>query len=92
MSTTQQVLAFGRPEAASRSWRPRWPGGPRGSDISWAIAFFVPYVAVFAAFVVYPIIYGLWLGSDLTLYAAADHDAELPDHGGQHACCWSASA
>ena len=69
MSTTQQVLAFGRPEAASRSWRPRWPGGPRGSDISWAIAFFVPYVAVFAAFVVYPIIYGLWLGSDLTLYA-----------------------
>ena len=29
----------------------------------------MPYVAVFAAFVVYPIIYGLWLGSDLTLYA-----------------------
>ena len=29
----------------------------------------MPYVAVFLAFVVYPIAYGLWLGSDPALYA-----------------------
>src|SRR3954452_12970509 len=70
MSTTQQALGFAGPEAVSRSWRPRWLGGPRGSDVSWAIAFFVPYAAVFLAFVVYPVTYGIWLGSDLRLYAA----------------------
>ena len=69
MSSTQQVLGISRPAAFSRSWRPPWHGGLRGSELSWAIAFFVPYVAVFAAFVVYPVAYGLWLGSDPALYA-----------------------
>ncbi len=74
MSSTQQVLEFGRPAAVNRSWRPPWPGGPQGSDFSWAIAFFVPYAAVFLAFVVYPIAYGLWLGRRPELYVTLFDD------------------
>jgi multiple sugar transport system permease protein len=69
MSSTQQALGISRPAAFNRLWRPPWHGGLRGSELSWAIAFFLPYVAVFAAFVVYPVAYGLWLGSDPALYA-----------------------
>jgi multiple sugar transport system permease protein len=69
MSSTQQALGFARPPiAASRSWRPPWHGGLRGSELSWAIAFFIPYAAVFFAFVAYPVVYGLWLGSNPELY------------------------
>jgi multiple sugar transport system permease protein len=68
VSSTQQMLRVGRPIAISRSWRPPWRGGLQGSDVSWAIAFLVPYVAVFLAFVVYPVAFGLWLGSDPQLY------------------------
>ena len=68
MSGSQQILGFGRLSTNSRPWRPSWPGGPHGSDLSWAIAFFIPYVAVFLAFVVYPVIYGIVLGSDPALY------------------------
>ena len=68
MSGSQQVLGFGRLLTNSRPWRPSWPSGPHGSDLSWAIAFFVPYVAVFLAFVIYPVIYGIILGSDPALY------------------------
>jgi multiple sugar transport system permease protein len=69
MSSTQPVLGFGRPAVFSRPWRPPWHGGLRGSEFAWAVAFFVPYVAVFLGFVVYPVAYGLWLGSKPTLYA-----------------------
>jgi multiple sugar transport system permease protein len=69
MSSTQQALGFRQSAAIGRSWRPPWHGGLRGSELSWAIAFFVPYAAVFLAFVVYPVAYGLWLGSSPALYA-----------------------
>jgi multiple sugar transport system permease protein len=39
-----------------------------GADYIWALAFALPYAAIFVAFVVYPIAYGLWLGSDPALY------------------------
>ena len=74
MSTTQQAIGYHRPVARSRSWRPPWRGGPHGSDITWAIAFFTPYVAVFLAFVVYPIGFDLWLGSSPTAYARLFED------------------
>jgi multiple sugar transport system permease protein len=35
-----------------------------GADKLWALAFVTPYVAIFVAFVIYPVGYGLWLGSD----------------------------
>jgi multiple sugar transport system permease protein len=69
MSTTQQVLAIGPSAMAVRRHRPAWRGGLYGSEFAWAIAFAVPYACVFLAFVVYPIIYGLWLGSNPALYA-----------------------
>ncbi len=70
MSGTQQVLVYGRPMTAHRAWRPPWFGGLHGSETAWAIAFFIPYVAVFLAFVAYPVVYGLWLGSNPELYAS----------------------
>ncbi|MBV8614648.1 MAG: sugar ABC transporter permease, partial [Acetobacteraceae bacterium] len=51
------------------SGRLAWHGSLRGSDYVWAIAFALPYVLIFFAFVLYPIGYGLWLGSDPALYA-----------------------
>jgi multiple sugar transport system permease protein len=41
----------------------------QGSEISWAIAFVIPYAAVFLAFALYPIGYGLWMGREPSLYA-----------------------
>ena len=43
--------------------------GLQGSEFTWAVAFVIPYVGVFLAFVAYPVAYGLWLGSDPALYA-----------------------
>src|SRR5262249_5983151 len=42
---------------------------PFRSPREWAIAFVVPYVAVFLAFVVYPCGYALWMVSKPSLYA-----------------------
>jgi multiple sugar transport system permease protein len=68
MSVTQQVLNVGG-GASIRPARRAWFSGIHGADYVWAMAFALPYVAVFFAFVLYPIGYGLWLGSDPELYA-----------------------
>jgi multiple sugar transport system permease protein len=68
MSTTQQVLGFGRPVAARESRGPPWSIRLQGSDTTWAIAFLIPYVAIFVAFVAYPVAFGLWMGSSPALY------------------------
>ena len=54
---------------ASRVRRSAWRGGLLGSEFAWAIAFVVPYVALFVTFVAYPVVYGLWLGRSPSLYA-----------------------
>jgi hypothetical protein len=54
MSATQQALAVGR-GVATRPARRAWHGGLQGSDYVWAVAFALPYAAVFLAFVLYPI-------------------------------------
>jgi multiple sugar transport system permease protein len=69
MSSSQQALAAGRPMPAARRARAVWRGGLQGSEFAWAMAFAAPYVVVFCAFVVYPIVYGLWLGGKPALYA-----------------------
>jgi multiple sugar transport system permease protein len=69
MSGSQQAIGFATPASLSRPWRPLWHGGLHGSDLAWAIAFLVPYAAVFLAFVVYPVAFALWLGSRAELYA-----------------------
>src|SRR6516165_7452831 len=66
--TTVSAIEFGRPAVRRQSlWR-YWRGGLRGSEFTWAIAFIVPYIGVFLAFVVYPVFYGLWMGSQPALY------------------------
>jgi multiple sugar transport system permease protein len=68
MSGTQQTFAIRRTAARSQSRGPSWRIRLQGSDTTWAIAFLVPYVAIFIAFVVYPVVFGLWMGSDPSLY------------------------
>ena len=41
-----------------------------GSELTWTLAFVVPYVVVFIAFVVYPVARGLWMARDPSLYRA----------------------
>jgi multiple sugar transport system permease protein len=53
----------------ARPGRRAWRASLQGSDFTWAIAFIVPYAAVFLAFVAYPTFYGLWLGHVPGLYS-----------------------
>jgi len=69
MSGTQQTVAIGRGSAATRSVSRAWFGGVHGADYVWAIAFALPYAAIFLFFVIYPICFGLWMGSSPALYA-----------------------
>ena len=78
MSSTQQQLYAARP-IALKPWRPsRWHPYLHGSELVWAIAFVAPYAAVFLAFALYPIAYGLWLGSDPRLYLELLDDPHYP--------------
>src|SRR5712671_672674 len=61
--------------AAKRSPR---RGALLGPDRLWALAFVTPYIAVFLAFVIYPICYGLWLGSDPATYLQLFADPVYP--------------
>jgi multiple sugar transport system permease protein len=63
-----QVIETGRGTTVPRTRR-AWRGGLQGSEYTWALAFVVPYIAVFLAFVAYPVVFGIWLGSDPHLYA-----------------------
>jgi multiple sugar transport system permease protein len=67
MRSTQQVLAA-RPVVLNRPRQPFWHRHLHGSEFAWAIAFVIPYAAVFFAFVVYPIAFGLWMASKPSLY------------------------
>ena len=55
------------PEVRRRLTAPR--SRLHGSEFTWAIAFVVPYAAVFIAFIAYPLAYGLWMASEMSLYA-----------------------
>ena len=79
MSSAQQVLPLQTPIPAGRARRPRWHFRLQGSDTAWAIAFVVPYVAVFVAFVAYPVVFGLWMGSRPTLYTLLFSDPRYID-------------
>jgi len=72
MTATHLYVARKRPLLAAH-WR-AWLGGLQGSEFAWAVAFVVPYVALFLVFVVYPVIYGLWLGHNPSLYAELIED------------------
>ena len=72
--TSVSVADVGGPPVRRQTlWR-YWRGGLQGSEFTWAVAFVVPYIAVFFAFVIYPAAYGLWMGSDPALYAEVFSD------------------
>src|ERR1700757_4526263 len=54
------------------------PGAPLSARLTpqqvWGILLLAPYILVFAAFVVYPVCYGLWLARQPTSYVALYHD------------------
>src|SRR3954451_23780275 len=54
------------------------PGAPLSARLSppqgWGILLLVPYLLIFAAFVIYPVGYGLWLARQQTSYVALFHD------------------
>src|SRR6202047_3824265 len=68
MSSARQVLPLQTPIPAGRARRPRRHFRLQGSGTAWAIPFVVPYTSVFVAFVAYPVVFGLWMGSRPTLY------------------------
>ncbi len=68
MATTT-ILEGARPRPSYRSLLKTWRGGLQGSEFTWAVAFTIPYVALFLAFVAYPVVFGAWLGSNPELYA-----------------------
>jgi multiple sugar transport system permease protein len=57
-----------------RARRRFWRGELQGSEYAWALAFVIPYVAVFLVFAVYPVLYEVWMGSDLRLYTEVFDD------------------
>jgi multiple sugar transport system permease protein len=63
------VLAVRGPVAPGQPRLPTWRGHLHGSDLSWSILFVTPYATLFVAFVIYPIAYALWMGSNPALYA-----------------------
>jgi multiple sugar transport system permease protein len=63
------AIQLGRPLAGRwRSIADYWRGSLKGSEYLWALAFVIPYMAVFVVFVAYPIVYGLWMGHSPALY------------------------
>ena len=74
-----QVVTIGRTAIArSRPKYAHWAGLNR-ADAIWALAFLVPYIAVFLLFVIYPVVYGLWMGSQPALYGKLFSDPIYQD-------------
>jgi multiple sugar transport system permease protein len=74
MSSMQQGLAAGPPVSVKAPLKPPGRRHLRGSDFLWAIAFVLPYAAVFFVFVVYPFGYALWMAGRPSLYAELIED------------------
>ena len=79
MSSAQQALPVETPIPAGQVRRSCRRFRLQGSDTAWAIAFIVPYAAVFMAFVAYPVAFGLWMGSRPTLYTLLFTDPRYVD-------------
>jgi multiple sugar transport system permease protein len=69
------AIQLGRPLAGRwRGLADYLRGNLKGSEYLWAVAFVVPYLAVFIIFVAYPIVYGLWMGHSPSLYVQLWND------------------
>jgi multiple sugar transport system permease protein len=71
----QTTRALPGPAAVGQALSARfWRGHLQGSEYAWALAFCVPYVLVFLAFVVYPVGFGIWMGDQPSLYVTLFSD------------------
>src|SRR4030081_1639084 len=61
-----------------------WRGGLQGSEYTWAIAFTVPYIALFLAFVAYPVALGRGGGTGAEPLCRAGRGSNLPAHDREH--------
>src|SRR5258708_26477580 len=78
--TAATELDVGLPSPTRRrSFLRYWRGNLKGSEFTWALAFSVPYITVFLAFVAYPVFYGIWMGSNPALYADVFSDVIYQD-------------
>jgi multiple sugar transport system permease protein len=68
------VIEVGGLQPRRRSLFSSLRGSLQGSEYAWALAFCIPYIGVFVAFVVFPVIYGLWLGHSPALYVELLND------------------
>src|ERR1043165_186186 len=71
---TVSAIELGQPPVRRQSLGRYWRAGLQGSEFTWAVAFVVPYIAVFLGFVIYPALYGLWMGSNPSLYSEVFSD------------------
>src|SRR5262249_35591327 len=62
------VVDIARPAIRRRTLARSLRGSLKGGESTWPLAFVVPSVAVFVTFVAYPVVYGLWMGSEASLY------------------------
>jgi multiple sugar transport system permease protein len=69
MSSTQEALAAAPAVSVTAPRRPPERGQLRGAEFRWALAFILPYLAVFLAFAVLPFLYALWMAGRPSLYA-----------------------
>ncbi len=60
------AVTTARVETAAPPLAQRWRWGP---ELTWGIVLVIPYVLVFLAFVVWPVVYGLWLGASPEAFA-----------------------
>src|SRR5690349_18564147 len=61
-------------ETRRPAFQKMWRGGLQGSEYTWAVAFTVPYIILFLAFVAYPVAFGAWLGHEPHLYVELADD------------------
>ena len=73
-----QRLAAGPLVADGGGGRPAGRRSLRGPELRWAIAFVLPYAAMFLAFVVYPVGLALWMAGKPSLYADLAADRRYP--------------
>jgi multiple sugar transport system permease protein len=72
---TIQTLESAPPLLGRRKLRrTRRIAGLQGAEFTWAVAFTIPYIALFMAFVAYPVVFGLWLGHNPSLYVELFED------------------
>lgn len=64
----QAIVLPGAAPIGSPNQRP-WPILAIRADTAYALAFILPYAAMFAALVVYPVAFGLWMGREPRLYS-----------------------